>query len=219
MLQSVFGNTGYIGYPMCTALFPMRLPAAVLIDQMGMSIPLYPGAPIIGSVFGKSQAEGSQKPIWGFLKTPVFIALALGLLLKLVPQAWVPSTPPFVVFGKYFVQVISMIGGVTIPVVLIAVGLLLRPSSLAQHYQKVAVIGVYKLILMPLLTWLVARFLFQMSGSLLAICVMEACMPPSATSTVFSGLYDLDGSLAVGAFFALTILSALTLPLMLGILR
>jgi hypothetical protein len=116
-------------------------------------------------------------------------------------------------------QVIGMLGSVTVPVVLIAVGLLLRPSSLPQHVSKVAVIGLFKLVALPVVVWTVGRYLFHVTGSMLEVCVLQAAMPPSATSTVFAGQYDMDGSLAIASFFALTVISAITLPIMLGILR
>jgi predicted permease len=59
LMVSAYGNTGFLGYPITMALLPHMLTAAVLIDQIGMSIILYPSAPIIGSFFGVSQKEQS----------------------------------------------------------------------------------------------------------------------------------------------------------------
>ena len=218
-LQSIFGNTGYIGYPLCTAIMPASLPAVVIIDQVGMSVPLYPSAPVLGGIFGTTQMERSLADRLSFLRTPAFIALALGIALKLIPQAWIPTSPPLVQTGKMIMQIAGIIGVSTIPVVLVAIGLVLRPSSLAEHGKKVAVLGLLKLIVLPVLVWLVAKFIFQIHLALLAACVMEAATPPSATSTVFAGQYDMDGGLAIASFFALTVISAVTLPIMLGLLR
>jgi predicted permease len=219
-MQGTFGNTGYLGYPICTAVLPLRLPGAVIIDQFGMSIPLYPLAPIMGQMFGHGRAaSASTASPFQFLKTPVVVALVIAILLKFIPSGWVPASPPLAEAGQLFMLLLTMIGNVTIPVVLIAIGILLRPSSLAMHGKKVAFVGIFKLLIMPIVVWLLAKYAFHISGSLLAVCVMEAAMPPSASSTVFAGQYDLDGGLAIASFFALTVVSAVTLPLMLGILR
>jgi predicted permease len=219
ILQSIFGNTGYVGYPLCTAIMPTNLPSVVIIDQVGMSVPLYPSAPVLGNVFGKTQAERTLMEKLSFLRTPVFIALVLGILLKLLPPAFVPHTPALVDIGKTIMRVVALLGAATIPVVLVAIGVVLRPSSLKKHAPKVAVVGILKMIVMPILVWLVARFMFQLSPSLMAACILEAGTPPSATSTVFAGQYDLDSGLAIASFFALTVISAITLPIMLGLLR
>jgi predicted permease len=219
LLESIFGNTGYIGYPMTTAVLPIRLPAAVIIDQFGMSIPLYAGAPILGGFFGNSRIDVRPKIRLDFLRSPAFLALATGILVRLIPQRFVPTEPVLVNAGALFMKVIGLVGGVTVPVVLIAVGLLLRPSSLARHSAQVALIGLLKLIVLPIVTWLTARFVFHITGTLLEVCVLQASMPPAATATVFAGQYDMDGSLAIASFFALTVASALTIPLMLSLLR
>ena len=219
VLQTLFGNTGYLGYPICTAILPARLPAAVIIDQLGMSMGLYPGGPILGSIYGTSKSPKSFAKTFSFAKSPVFITLIVAILLRLLPPSLVPQNAALLVVGKLFMQVVALIGGVTVPVVLIAIGLLLRPSSLAEHGSKVAVLGLLKLIALPVIVWSLAKFLFHIHGDMLEICVLQAAMPPSAMATVFSGQYDLDSNLAIASFFALTVVSAATLPLMIGLLR
>jgi hypothetical protein len=180
---------------------------------------LYPGAIAAGGTYGSAEPEHPAKSFLKFFKTPIFVALVLGIVLRLIPASLVPGLAQFAAPGRIVMTLIQTIGSATVPVVLIAVGILLRPSSLPEHGARVVSVGFLKLIALPILTWAVARFLFHVSGTLLEICVLQAAMPPSASATVFAGQYDLDGNLAVGAFFALTIASALTIPLMLGLLH
>ncbi len=76
-----------------------------------------------------------------------------------------------------------------------------------------------KLIIMPVIAYSVSRWVFHLHGGLLSVSTLEAAVPPAATTVVFAIRYRLDSDLAVALFFALTVASAVTLPLMLSILR
>jgi predicted permease len=219
ILQSLFGNTGYIGYPMATALLPSVFPAAVIIDQVGMSVPLYPGAIVLGAMLGRGKSQGMGSSVMGVFKSPTFLAMVVGIGLALVPHSFFPHTLAAQKLGKMAMDLLKIVGGATIPVVLIAVGLLLRPSALAKHGMKVVVVGFFKLLALPTIAFVISRFVFHVSGELLSVVVLQASMPPSATATMFCGQYEMDGSLAVASFFALTVASAITVPLMLSVLR
>lgn len=219
LLTGTFGNTGFLGYPMTTALFPVLLPVSVLIDQLGMALWLYPGALVLGALYGGQARKHPSAAITGFLRSPLFVALALGLALRFLPHGGLTVPRALTIAGGMGLSVIALVGSATIPVVLIAIGLMLRPSTLPHHGRDVLLIGGLKLILLPTMAWLAARYLFDLRGDLLRVCVLEAAMPPSASATVFAGEFGMDGGLAVAAFFALTLASALTMPLMLALLR
>jgi len=227
ILLSCFGNTGYMGYPITTALLPKLLPATVLCDQLGMSLLLYPGAVMLGSIYGRTEEQSLRDAIGKFARSPIFIALVVGIAAALAPSLHAPIPGSPLVASYFFAH--SLLRGIlavlhttalaTIPVVLIAIGLMLRPSTLKQHWKEVSYIGLLKLIVSPVVGWAVGRYALGFAGPLLTICVLECGVPPSASATVFAGQYEMDGSLAIAAFFALTIASAVTLPIAVTLLR
>lgn len=227
LLLSTFGNTGFLGYPMTMALHPDLIPANVILDQIGMSLFLYPVALLLGGGLGRTSDESIAHSIYRFIKSPLMASMVVGLGFKLLP---IPAMPHGGPLGPVFVgashalhalvSAIHLVGLSTIPVILVAIGILLRPSAIGSHLGNVAVIGLFRLIVAPIFGFLVSRYVLGIHDpALLTICVLISGTPPSATATVITGQYEMDGSLGVAAFFALTILSALTIPLMLSILH
>lgn len=223
-MSSAFGNTGYLGYPLTTALLPGLLPAAVICDQLGMALLLYPGVVIVASVFGRASGEPISKSFLRYARSPLFLAMIAGAVIALV-RSRAMSGPELraidelAPLGQALASILHGLAEATIPVILVAIGLLLRTSTLASHWKAVTIIGVIKLLIMPLAGWALARYGLGLHGKTLTVCVLELAVPPSAAATVFAGEYDMDGPLAVAAFFALTVASAVTIPVMLTLLR
>jgi len=228
MLISTFANTGYLGYPMTTALFPTLLPATVIMDQIGMSPFLYPTAALLGSLYGRSTGKTFLQSFGRSLRSPIFLAMLIGIAVRLTPWPKPPALGEeahIYAMGALILGALSssihVVAQATIPVILISIGVVLRPSSLAQHIGAVSVIATLRLIVAPVVGFLVAHYMFGIhnEASLIGVCVLECALPPSANATLFSGQYDMDGSLGAAAFFALTILSAITIPLALSVLH
>ncbi len=227
MLLSGFGNTGFLGYPMTMALHPNLIAANVILDQVGMSMLVYPVALVLGGIYGRAGKQTLAETAFKVVKTPVFVCLVLGLTLRLIP---IPHAPhPGAMLRLYdgiagflgaLAAAVHLVGSATIPVVLVAIGIRMRPSALKAHIVGVSIIGLGRLIVAPILGFLVARYVLQIHDpALLMICVVISGTPPSAAATVMAGQYDMDGGLGVAAFVALTILYALTMPLMLTFLH
>ncbi|MDR3711116.1 MAG: AEC family transporter [Capsulimonadaceae bacterium] len=226
-LVATFANTGYLGYPMTMALFPTMMPATVIMDQIGMGTPLYPTAGMLGSIYGRSTGQTLRQSVVRVLRSPLFVAMIAGLIIRLIPWPGPPATGnwslPYSVAAAVAHGIgvsLHYIAGATVPVVLISLGIILRPSALRQCLPQVGVIAILKLVVAPIVGFLVARHVLGIHDHILtAVCVLECSLPPSANATLLSGQYDMDGTLGAAAFFALTLGSALTIPLMLAILH
>ena len=75
-----------------------------------------------------------------------------------------------------------------------------------------------KLLVGPLAMWGLCRLLglgseVRMDG------VLEAAMPASVMASVLAAQNDMEGDFAVGVVFISTVLSAVTIPLLLTVLR
>ncbi|HEY3332250.1 MAG TPA: AEC family transporter [Capsulimonadaceae bacterium] len=228
LLLATFGNTGFLGYPITMALHPNLIPANVIMDQIGMSTPLYPIALLVAGVYGRtSETQTMRESMIRVFRTPIFNAVLIALALRFVPWPHLHGEGAMAVVAAgvaktlhAIVVAIHWVSSATIPVILVSIGLLLRPSAIRDHIGNVAVIGILRLIVAPALGFLTARYILGIHDpALLTICVIISGTPPSAAATVLCGQYDMDGSLGVAAFFALTMLSALSIPLMLSILH
>ena len=227
-LFGIFGNTSFIGYPVTTALFPGLLPATVIIDQIGMWMVLYGAMPALSSLYGdlteEERTRRAGQSLWQRVleqvKSPLLLSLIIGLALR---GFFALTGRSDLLLGSrasvLILNTLRLLGGSAIPVIMIALGMRLSAGSVRRHLPVVGLLGAVKLIIMPVAAYLVSRWVFHLHGGLLSVSVLEAAVPPAATTVVFAIRYRLDSDLAVALFFALTVASAVTLPLMLSILR
>ncbi len=227
-LFGVFGNTSFIGYPVTTALFPSLLPATVIIDQIGMWMVLYGTMPTVSSLYGdfteeervRRAGQSRAQRIFEQVKSPLLLSLIVGLALR---GALALTGRSEMLLGSrasvLILNTLRLLGGSAIPVIMIALGMRLSAGSVRRHLPVVGLLGAVKLVIMPIAAYSVSRWVFHLHGGLLSVSVLEAAVPPAATTVVFAIRYRLDSDLAVALFFALTVASAVTLPLMLSILR
>ncbi|MBC8103624.1 MAG: AEC family transporter [Cytophagales bacterium] len=231
MLTASFGNTGFLGYPITLArpLVAGIFPAAVLLDQFAMTLPLYLSAALVGGAFGgRSEAShpgtgtppasSRRKTILRFFRSPIFLSMLLGLVARLLP--WpdaLRSEPQMQALGQITAQTLGYLGQGTTPIVLLALGAALRPGAVRRSPVPVALACGLKLFVAPLLAW-GACHLAGVPGDLTALAVQMGAMPTAVVCSVLCTQNALEGDLAVGIVFASTALSAITIPLVISLL-
>ena len=207
MLVAAFANTGFLGYPLTIAAFPgdrQALTTAVMFDQFGMAIPLYSIGIAVASVFGSKQLDLSG--LVAFLKTPVFPVTIIALLVKNLP---VPQP---------ILASLSYMGAATVPLAMISIGLALTGGHLVSSIKPLIAVIVLKMAILPLLVY-VGMTAAGASGTVLNVSVMQAATPSAVMAGVIAGRYGNNGPFAASAVFATTILSLVTIPLVLMLLR
>ena len=217
LLVGVFGNTGFIGYPLTLALFPRQFPTTILIDQFGMSVPMYLLAAVIGAKFGSG---GEHKAaLRRFFRSPLFSGALIGLTLHALPLHTLAAGVPLGhTLGAVLLQCLSYLGQGTTPLVLLALGAALRPGAAFKQPVAVCLACAVKLLLCPLMAWMLCRTL-GIDGEVRADTLLEAAMPAAVVASVLAGQNDMEGDFAVGVVFMATVLSAVTVPLLLTLLR
>ena len=222
LLVGVYGNTGFIGYPLTLALVPNQFPETILIDQFGMSIPMYLSAALLGAQMGGGNGTGGggrRGAVLRFLRSPLFLSAILGIVLRLipVPPALADSTWLRAVAGVVG-KCLEYLGQGTTPLVLLALGTALRPSAAGSRAGPMALACACKLLVSPLAMWGLCRLL-GLGGEVRMDGVLEMAMPASVMASVLAGQNDMEGDFAVGVVFVSTVLSAVTVPLLLAWLR
>lgn len=227
LLVGVYGNTGFIGYPLTLALVPAQFPATILIDQFGMNIPMYLSAALLGAQMGGDKGTGDKGAGGGgqrgavlrFLRSPLFLSAVLGIVLRLVP---VPPALADVAGLRALAGVVGRcleyLGQGTTPLVLLALGVALRPGAAGGRASPMALACACKLLVSPLAMWGLCRLL-GLGGEVRMDGILEMAMPASVMGSVLAGQNDMEGDFAVGVVFVSTVLSALTVPLLLTWLR
>ncbi len=113
------------------------------------------------------------------------------------------------------VETCSTIGKATVPMSMLVIGTSLGgvPLRAALSDWKVYVISLVRLLVCPVLTWLVLR-LFISDSMTLGVFTVLACAPSAMLVTVLAIQYGKNEKLASQCVFISTVLSAVTMPLL-----
>lgn len=199
LLVSALGNTGYIGYPVTAALLgTAAVPLAVFSDVFGTVFALVLVGFPIAARFGRSE-RGRVNVLRELVTFPAVVALVAGLVLRSV------AVPDPISSG------LDMLASVVAPLIMLSVGVSLRPKALAKGVADVALVSLLRLAVAPAVALLVgAMFL---SGDALRVGALQAGMPTMMLSLAVGERFGLDTEFIASAIFITTVLSAVTIPL------
>lgn len=199
LLVSALGNTGYIGYPITAALLgTAAVPLAVFSDVFGTVFALVLVGFPIAARFGRSE-RGRVNVLRELVTFPAVIALVAGLGARTF------AVPDPVSSG------LDMLASVVAPLIMLSVGVSLRPRALARGVADVAIVSLLRLAVAPAAA-LVLGGLF-LTGDALRVGALQAGMPAMMLSLAVGERFGLDTEFIASAIFVTTLLSALTIPL------
>ncbi|RJQ55081.1 MAG: AEC family transporter [Actinobacteria bacterium] len=200
LLVSALGNTGYLGYPLALAIFGQRqLVKAVFYDVFGTALALLTLGVYLATVYGEP-AGGETRRLVEIVTFPPLVAVALGFVLRPVP------------LPGFLLQVLDYLAGATVPLIMVAIGLSLRPGHIVEYKLPIAVTGIIKLGLAPLLALVAAR-LAGLPAVDAGILILQASMPVMTLSFVIGQRHRLNTDFIPAAIFVTTAAAALTIPL------
>ena len=205
VLTASFANTGYLGYPIIEALFkgnPQAMPTAVIIDQLGMTIILNILAPILAKVLIKEGNENKSifKNIFDVLKTPVMIATIFGLIFH---NLHLPN---------FLLEPLNRFSEATIPMVMIAIGLKMKPAQAHRYVIPVLIVFILKMILQPVLMYYGLGAIIQ-EKYIIDIATIQIGLSPAMVSSIYVESYNGDASFSAAVIFVCTTLTMITVPL------
>ncbi|MHB8925341.1 MAG: AEC family transporter [Coriobacteriia bacterium] len=200
LLTAVFGNTGYIGYPVASALMgDTGLVRAIFYDIFGNTAAIVTLGSLVASRVGVHGVK--VNPLKEIVTFPPFIALALALLLRSV------SVPILVM------DWLGVLGTLVVPLIMVSVGLSLKPKRLKEHLPMVSVIAGIKLVVLPLLAWALGSLLLKDEASI-RVLVLEAGVPSMMLTVVVGMRFKLDVDLIASAILVTTVGAIITIPLL-----
>ena len=151
------------------------------------------------------------------LRAPMLIAAILAIVLRqiTVPHA-VAAMPAIAALAHVIDACLTYLGQGTVPLILLALGVTLRPGDVARSVRPLILTCAVKLLVCPLIMWMLCRWA-HIPAAQTALAVMIGAMPTAVMASVLSGQYDLDDGFAVATVFVTTLLSIVTIPLWLTI--
>ena len=198
----IFSNMGFLGYPVVESLFGEGCRFYVTIFVLTFQLFCW--------TYGVSLLSGEKLQLKGktFLKPMIVSAL----LAYVIYFCKIPC--PKVVY-----EITKSVGGLTSPIVMLIIGCSLAQLSLKDVFGKwqAYVIAACKLLILPLVGWLIMRQFIHDETMLGVITVMLA-MPSATNATIISYQYGGDEKLASAGVFLTTLMSVATLPAMMQLL-
>lgn len=183
ILTGGMSNTAFFGLPMIVAFYgPSSLPIGIVIDQLGSFIVLSTLGITVAGIYSSGRPSIAEivKRIAMF---PPFVSLLIALLL--IPFG----------YADWFTAMLKRLGDTLAPLALLSVGLQLRLGHVAEHKRNLALGLLFKLLLGPLLIYLLYVQLFGARGQPIQVTIFEAAMPPMITAAIIAAEHDLDPQL------------------------
>jgi len=199
----VFGNVVFMGFPIVGAIFGKEALFFVAVADIFYYVLIFSLGVVL--MTGGRMERFDPK----VLINPGIIATIIGFILFL-SSVKIP-TP--------FIESITILGSVTTPLAMIIVGALLAtfPAREMLGDWRSGVISLAKLVVVPVLIWLVLRP-FIADPLLLGVLITLAAMPVGANVSIFAEEYGANASLASQFVFVSTVASLVTIPLIVTLL-
>ncbi|MBS4097984.1 MAG: AEC family transporter [Sulfuricella sp.] len=200
MLTGGLGNTSFFGLPMIETFYGKEgIATGIIVDQLGSFLVLSIFGIIVANLYS-SGATTASTIIRKIVLFPPFIAVMIALAL-------IPVDYP-----GWAVTVLKRLGDTLAPLALVSVGYQLHLGHIAGNGRNLAAGLAFKLLLAPLVLYLLYVEILGAGGQVIQVTLFEAAMPPMITAGIIAGEHDLDPQLAnlmvavglVLAFFTLT---------------
>lgn len=193
-------NTAFVGLPMIEAFYGHQgIANGIIVDQLGSSLVLSTLGITVAGIYSSGRPTENEMAM-RILKFPPFIALVIALaLLPVEYPAWLN-------------EVLKRIGDTLAPMALLSVGFQLRLGHIAGNVRNLAIGLGFKLLLAPLLLFLLYVPLLGAKGQAIQVTLFEAAMPPMVTSAILATEHDLDPPLATLMVAVGILVSFATLP-------
>ena len=180
ILTGGLSNTSYVGLPMIEAYYGHQgIASGIIVDQLGSFLVLSTLGITFAGIYSSGRPKVNEMAM-RVLRFPPFIALIIALLL-------LPMHYP-----EWMSLVLKRMGDTLAPLALLSVGFQLRLGHLAGNGKKLAVGLGFKLVLAPLVLFLLYVPLLGAHGQAIQITLFEAAMPPMITAAILATEHDLD---------------------------
>ncbi|MCB0507537.1 MAG: AEC family transporter [Chitinophagales bacterium] len=178
------GNTSFVGFPFIEHFYgEQNLQYAIFVDQPGSFVILSTIGIIIATSFG-SEVLSLKSIVIRLIKFPPFVIFIIALFL---PNNFIPQN------GKH---VLKFVGDWMVPLAILSLGMQFNLSIKHIDWKKLCGGLIYKLILAPLIIYVLYFLILGKRGIPYEISVLECAMPPMITASILATKYKLDEQLA-----------------------
>ncbi len=200
---TIVNNSGFAGLPICSEIFGeiglfyasfFLIPNRIFMWTAGISL------------FERADTKTKWKNV---LLNPNIIAVELGLLINILSI----RLPSFINYS------IEHIGVAVSPLSMMVVGAILADVDLKTIFDKnVFYMASIRLVVLPLLTLGIVT-LFHLDSTISGIALVLTSMPVGTTTALLAAKYNADVDFASKCVFVTTILSLITVPFLMMLIK
>jgi len=200
----IFGNVGYIGYPVASIVFGNTgIFYVAIINIWFQALSWTLGIALVSS------SKGKLNPKKIFIN-PGVISIAIGFTLFIF-SIKLPS---------FLQESLVLLGNSTTPMAMIIIGATIAEAKISEVFKDYRLVfySAVKLAIAPTIMFLVL-LPFDLSPIIKAVPIILCGMPAAANVSVFAMKYDSDYVLGSRGIIVSTILSLFSIPILLSILK
>lgn len=203
-ILSAFGNTGFIGIPLCAVLFGAEGALYAAIFDAGVDFTIW----TVGVYLLQKERSFNIRLLKGMINIPI-VAIIIGLTI-----AATGITMPNVI-----IDLTDMLAAFAVPLAMFFIGAIVsnfQQSNMAISYFEIIVPIVVKLIILPLIV-IVVLVKTTLAELLIFIIIIQSMMPALTLSSILFAKYSKDDKFGALITIITTVLSLLIIPGMLWI--
>ena len=205
-MVSIFGNTGYMGIPLCIVAFgdAGALPAIVAtVFQTIVMIPLY-AVLIEADIRGERGLTAAWGVTRSLARNPLMISSLAGI-------AWSFTGMPLPASVETFCSILAPAAG---PSALFSIGLFMVGKPLFYGFPEISALSVFKLLIHPVITWIFFAYVVEVEPLWRAVGILMAALPAGALCFVVAQNYNVYVQRTSAAILFSTLLAVLTLSIL-----
>lgn len=201
----VFGNVGFMGFPLITAVFGADMLVYAVLFNIVFNLLVFS----VGIQMIAGGAAGASFDWRRLLNLP----LGSSVLALLLFFAHI-ELPGFINSALF------TLGNATTPLAMLILGATIAAMPLKELFEekRVYIFVAAKLLAAPVLVWLLFKPLLPAGDIVSRILVVLSGMPVATNATMLSVEYGGDNKLVSQGIFFTTVLSVLTIPLLIAVL-
>jgi malonate transporter len=205
-LAASFPNSGYMGIPLFLLAFGEAGSLPVIVANVAQSITVFFLALFLVELDGGSGPLGRRlvQIFANLLLNPFLIAAAIGLGLN---ASGIGLVGPFETLMRTLSAAAS-------PCALFALGLFMVGKPITRGLPEVGWLAFAKLVLHPVLAWVIAAQIFALPADTVRALVLIAAMPTGALVFVVAQRYNVFVQRGSAAVLVSTVLSILTISIL-----
>jgi malonate transporter len=204
-LNAGYANTGFMGFPLALATIGQAAMAPTMIATIITVCAIFALAIVLIEIGLETEARRAHlvmKVGRSLARNPLLVAPVLGALVA-VSGLSIPV--PVETFLK-------LLGGAASPCALVALGLFLAADREAEERDtgSAAVLAGLKLIVHPVIAWVLARIIFGLSPLLTHVAVLLAALPTGTGPFMLAEFYRREAAVTSNVILISTVVSILT---------